>query len=129
MMGVTIVGAPKAFGSMFQAEVGDVLHIGPEVDGVQGPSMNIGAVVVSAPGMAAGSKCILGLGDAAAQGGTLVIVRSDPVEGYVALWAGAGRSIKSGQDCGRAAELRLTADDVQAIQLAPFLAMLFPPTG
>ena len=103
-----------------------MIVIGPDADRPQLPDMTIDAVVVSAPGLAPGSHCMLGTGAEAGEGGTLIIIREDPEQGIVASWAGKGRSSKTGQDCGPKADLRLAIDDVEAIEFAPFLASSVP---
>ena len=121
ILGVVVLGTQKLVRAAFRVELGDIITVGPDADGPQLPDMDIDAVVVAAPGLAPGSHCTLGTGALAAQGGTLIIVRQDPDGAFVASWAGPGRSSKLGQDCGSRADLRLAADDVEAIEFAPFL--------
>ena len=126
ILGVVYFGTEKLLHAAFRVELGDMVRIGYDSDGPQLPDMNIDAVVVSSPGLAQGSHCKLGAGALAAQGGTLIIVREDPETGFVASWSGTGRSSKVGPDCGRRADLRISAEDVQAIEFAPFLASVVP---
>ncbi|HYZ63091.1 MAG TPA: hypothetical protein VE650_11610, partial [Acetobacteraceae bacterium] len=113
LVGLGVLKGPGMLRSMLHREVGDVLWVRAEAAGYPLPTMDVGAVVVSAPGLVPGSRCALGVGGAAAQGGTLVILRYDPAEGYTAAWAGPGPSTRVGKDCGRTAELRLSVHDVQ----------------
>ena len=120
--------APYITRGLLQLHVGDVVRLGSEAEGTPFPTMDVRAVVVSAPGLAPGSICSLGMGGAAGGGGTLVILRYEPAQYYIASWAGTGRSTREGQDCGHSAELRISVEDVQGMQLAPILASVTPAT-
>lgn len=63
--------APYITRGLLQLHVGDVVRLGSEAEGTPFPTMDVRAVVVSAPGLAPGSICSLGMGGAAGGGGTL----------------------------------------------------------
>jgi hypothetical protein len=122
LIGIGVAGVPRVLGHLLELEVGDMLRIASDAEARDLQTMNVEAVVVSAPGLAPGSRCAIGVGAAAAEGGALLVTRYDPAQSYRVTWAGAGRSSRRGQDCGNVAELQLRVDDVRAIRLAPFLA-------
>lgn len=124
VVGSAVLGAVGLVQSSLQFQVGDVVWIGPKPDMPLLPTMTVQAVVVSAPGLPEGARCTLGLGDAADAGGSLIVLRRDAEGDYVVSWSGTGRSARAGQDCGHAADLRLTQDDVQDMQVALLLAPL-----
>ena len=125
---VTLVAAGLLQASL-QLQVGDVWRIGPEAASPAVPGTIVRGRVVSAAGLASGSGCVLGQGSEADQGGTLVILRRDPAGTYRAAWAGPGRSAKTGQDCGRTAELELNGRDVRDARLGTLLGPLVGATG
>jgi hypothetical protein len=112
----TIITVSLRLAASMNDRTGDIIRLSPTTRPVSDSDARIPAVVID-DGPERG--CMFDLRVMELSGGSLVIdaTQFDPVLSYRIHWAGV-RTSTDASDCGRAAELRVSADVIAALSMA-----------
>lgn len=113
---VTIIGASLRLATSMSARTGDIIRLSPTDPPVSDSEARFPVIVI---GDGPERACMFDLRVMELSGGSIVIeaTRFDPVLSYRVHWAGV-RTSNDATDCGRAAELRVSADGIAALSIA-----------
>lgn len=113
---VTIIGASLRLATSMSARTGDIIRLSPTDPPVSDSEARFPVIVI---GDGPERACMFDLRVMELSGGSIVIeaTRFDPVLSYRVHWAGV-RTSNDATDCGRAAELRVSADGIAALSMA-----------
>ncbi len=113
---VTIIGASLRLATSMSARTGDIIRLSPTDPPVSDSEARVPAIII---GDGHDRVCMFNLRVMELSGGSIVIeaTRFDPVLSYRVHWAGV-RTSNDATDCGRAAELRVSADAIAALSMA-----------
>ena len=67
-----------------------------------------------------GRSCVIGVGDSAADGGGLLVVKTGPGPAVEGIWSSKGSSSRTGPDCINGARLTMTDSAVRQLQGASY---------
>jgi len=112
----TIIGVSLRLAMSMNNRTGDIIRLAPTDRPFSDSDARIPAVVI---GDGPDRACMFDLRVMEMSGGSLVIdaTQFDPALSYIVHWAGV-RTSQDASDCGRAAELRASADAIAALSMA-----------
>ena len=112
----TIIGVSLRVAMSMNDRTGDIIRLTPTDRPVSDSDARIPAAII---GDGPEKACMFDLRVMELSGGSLVIdaTQFDPVLSYRVHWAGV-RTSHDASDCGRAAELRVSADAIAALSMA-----------
>lgn len=113
---VTIISLSLRLATSMSARTGDVIRLDPTDRPISDSEAQVPAIVI---GDGPVRVCTFNLRVMELSGGSIVIeaTRFDPTLSYRVHWAGV-RTNDDASDCGRAAELRVSADAIAALSMA-----------